>query len=102
MIKIISIFIRMPRITHKNKKQVKRVKNKKQKTVKRSSHNKRRVIKKVRGGDYSQSTITSIEGFPIEDEEVTMAMPGLPTMTVSEYRKHMEKVSQDPSSGYLD
>lgn len=95
----------MPRITRKNKKQIKRIKNKKQKTVKRSSHNKRRTSyrsKKVRGGDYSQSTITSIEGFPIEDEEVTMAMPGLPTMTVSEYRKHMEKVSQDPSSTFSD
>lgn len=89
----------MPRITRKNKKHLK---NKhKNKSTKRS-HYKRRAIKKIRGGDYSQSTITSVEGFPIEDEEVTMAMPGLPTMTVGEYRKHMEKVSQDPSSTYLD
>jgi hypothetical protein len=94
----------MPRITRKRitRKNKKHLKNKKQKTAKRSSQCKRRVIKKVHGGDYSQSTITSVEGFPIEDEKVTMAMPGLPTMTVGEYRKHMEKVSQDPSSAYLD
>lgn len=96
----------MQRITRKNKKHLKhkmkmKTKTKKNKTVKRS-HHKRRVIKKVRGGDYSQSTSTSVEGVPIEDEKVAIAMPGVPTMSVSEYLNHMEKVSQDPSSTFSD
>lgn len=93
----------MPRITRKRtKKHFKnKNKNKKYKTAKRS-HYKRRVIKRVRGGDYSDPTTTSVEGFPIKDEKVTMAMPGLPTMSVSEYRDHMDKLSQDPSRAYLD
>lgn len=92
----------MPRITHKRNthKNKKHLKNK-NKSAKRS-HYKRRVSKKMRGGDYSESTITSIEGFPIKDEEVTTTVPGLPTMTVSEYRKYMEKLSQDGSKAYLD
>lgn len=88
-----------------NRKKTKQIKNKKNKTAKRSQNGKRRSTyrsKKVHGGDYSESTIKSIEGFPIKDEEVTTSAPGLPTMTVSEYRKYMEKISQDGTTSYLD
>lgn len=88
-----------------NRKKTKQIKNKKNKTAKRSQYKKRRSTyrsKKVRGGDYSESTIKSIEGFPIKDEEVTISAPGIPPMTVSKYREYMEKISQNGSTSYLD
>ena len=88
-----------------NHKKHKQIKNKKNKTLKRSHHKKRRSTyrsKKIHGGDYSESTNTSIQGFPIKDDQITTTVPGLPPMTVAEYRKYMDKLSQDGSKSDLD
>jgi len=80
-------------------------KNLKNKTKKKSYLKKYRLSyksKKIRGGDYSESTTETLEGYPIKDDNIVITIPGLPVMTVNEYNTYMEKLSQDRGNAYLD
>jgi hypothetical protein len=76
-----------------------KVQNKSRKNKSRRSkrsHRKRTHRKRhIRGGNYDQETTKTLEGVPIESDEITMVAGDGFSMSAGEYKDMMERLDRD-------